>query len=423
MPYRHKNGKGLAVLLIILLSSQFSCVKKDGYNSIVSGDNSIPGPVTNVKVTNFNGGAYITYDLPASKNILYVQAQYMINQKQSRQTKSSYYSDSITVSGFEKSKDYEVTLNVVSRANVKSDPVVITVHPDTPPYLLLFPSISLNSDFGGVAIKGSNKQKSAVGIVTISPDSTTGKWEIVNQYYTNQDSIAYSLRGYDTIARQFGVYVTDQWNNISDTLFANINPLYEVEMDKSKFQAYTLPSDVIGFQPAPNYGRLSNLWDNNPGEPTYNTDQPITPPRWPVWITFDMGQAARLSRFNMLGRDGGGLYLWSYGTPQTWIIWGRETTPVDEQMPTDTTMLPPLGAATPNGWINMGKFNGPPKPSGLPNNQYTNADYEFWKKGFEYSFSLTLPKVRYIRFECIETMGHTNNYFDINELTFWGDPR
>jgi hypothetical protein len=93
----------LPILAIALATSQFSCKKTDGYNTIVSTDKTRPGPVSNVKVVNFSGGATITYALPDSKNILYVQATYKINDKASRQTKSSYYSDSITVSGFAKS--------------------------------------------------------------------------------------------------------------------------------------------------------------------------------------------------------------------------------------------------------------------------------------------------------------------------------
>jgi hypothetical protein len=142
-------------------------------------------------------------------------------------------------------------------------------------------------------------------------------------------------------------------------------------------------------------------------------------------VTFDMGQGAKLSRFNMVGRTGDsgpGEFLWGYGTPQSFVIWGRPDAPVDENMP-DSTGLPPVGGMTPNGWINMGEFYAPPKPSGLPNPQFTSADLAYWQAGFPFNFSLSLPKVRYIRFECLTNMGGTNNFFDVNELTFWGDPR
>src|SRR5258707_301530 len=120
-----KNWRLLLMAGILLL--QLSCKKSDGYNQITSTDKTRPGPITNIKVTNFHGGAYITYTLPDSKNILYVQANYQINDKVVRQIKSSYYSDSIIVEGFAESKDYTVTLYTVSRAEVSSDSVVVTV--------------------------------------------------------------------------------------------------------------------------------------------------------------------------------------------------------------------------------------------------------------------------------------------------------
>ncbi|MBP1651169.1 MAG: hypothetical protein H6Q26_1326, partial [Bacteroidetes bacterium] len=208
--------KKLILLLLIV-----SCKKMDGYNDVVSNDMTKPGVVTNVNVVNFNGGAYITYTLPNSSNILYVQAEYKINDKTTRQTKSSYYSDSITVSGFAASKEYEVVLHTVSRAQVVSDPVTVKVHPDTPPYLLARPTVVMQPDFGGVSITCENKAKANLGIITIAPDQTK-KYQIISQNYTDEDSISYSLHGFDTIPQQFGVYVTDQWGNISDTLFTTI---------------------------------------------------------------------------------------------------------------------------------------------------------------------------------------------------------
>lgn len=418
MFYKYKNHLCLITVFIFLLSGQYSCKKRNGYNDIISKDKSRPEPVTNVKVTNFSGGAYITYSLPKSENVLYVQAQYMINDHVSRQTKASYYSDTLTVSGFAESKDYKVTLHTVSRANIKSDSVTVTVHPDIPPYRLVYPTLSIQKSFGGGNITAQNEKKAAIGIVTILPDSITGKWEVVNQLYTNQESISFNLRGYDTLARKFGMYVTDQWGNLSDTLFKTIHPLFETKMDKSKFQPYSLPSDVPSYSAG--YG-LTNMWDNSLGEPIFASKHPAA--KWPIWITFDLGQTVKLSRYNIVGRTSLRIYYWTTGTPQTWVIWGRPDKPVDEMMPADTTGLPPVGESTPAGWINLGVFHAPPKPSGLPLNQFTNEDIAVFDAGFDYDFSLALPKVRYIRFQCLENMVHTNDYFGISELAFWGDPR
>lgn len=415
-----KNIWNLVCCVMVVAAVHTSCNKTDDYNTVVSTDKTKPGPVTNVQVSNFSGGAYITYTLPNSANILYVQADYNINAKTSRQTKSSYYSDSITVGGFAQSQDYQVTLTVVSRAEVKSDPVTVTVHPSTPPYLLALPTVTMAPDFGGVNIICVNKAQANIGIIVISPDSTK-KLQIIDQNYTNADSTNFSLRGYDTTSRLFGVYITDQYGNVSDTVYATIKPIYEVLMTKSLFNAYVLPSDVPQYSTS--FG-LQNLWDNNTSDPTYNTQQPIQPLIWPAWMTFDMGQTAKLSRYIMWDRgiDGTNNFMWSFGAPETWIIWARADVPQDEQMP-DTTALPAVGQMTPGGWINMGKFIAPTQPSGLVNPNYTSADLAFWNAGFGFNFALSLPKVRYIRFECLNNMEGTNNFFDINEMSFYGDPR
>lgn len=419
MTTRYK--KYTAVLLPIAMALlMYACSKVDDYKDSVSGDTSKPGTVSNVQVTNGAGTAIITYDLPNSENILYVQATYKINDKVSRQTKSSYYSDTIRVGGFAKSQEYTVTLQTVSRANVVSDPVEVKVHPGTPPYLAAFPTIVTKADFGGININLDNTAKADIGVITIMKDPLTKQYEIVNQNYTRLDEISYSLRGYDTVATEFGIYITDDWDNSSDTLFTTVKPIFEKQMDKSKFSRYVLPSDAkTGFG-----WEIENIWNGSTGSPGYHTEQPIQPLVWPAVITFDMGQAGKLSRYTIWNRgiDGSGTWLWMAGAPLSWTLWGRESNPVDETLPSGPG-APGVGETSPNGWINLGTFKLPAKPSGLPNPQYNNADLDFWNAGFSYNFNLDLPKVRYIRFQCLENASLTNNFFNIAELTFWGDPR
>jgi len=408
------------ILWMVSIACFLSCSKISEYKDVVSQDLTKPLPVTNVQVTNRSGGAIITYTLPASENILYVQANYKINETASRQTKSSYYSDTILVGGFEKSQDYKVVLYSVSRANVFSDSVVVTVHPGTPAYLNSFPTIVTKPDFGGININVLNIEKANLGIITIAKDPVTKQFEIINQNYTSKDSISYSLRGYDTIPKEFGIYITDQFGNISDTFFTTITPIFEIQMDKGRFSPYVLPTDTkTGFG-----WEIQNIWNDNTGSPGYHTEQPIQPLVWPAVITFDMGQTAKLSRYTIWNRgiDGSGNWLWQAGAPLTWTLWGRATSPVDETLPSGPGSPEP-GETSANGWINLGTFRLPDKPSGLSNPQYTNADLDFWNAGFSYNFSLDLPKVRYMRFQCLENASLTNNFFNLAELTFWGDPR
>lgn len=385
------------------------CKKEAGYNYIISNDKTPPGVVTNIKVHNFAGGAYITYVLPESDNLLYVLAQYKINDSLSRQTKASYYSDTIIVEGFAKSKDYEVTLYAVSRAQVKSEPVTVTVHPDTPPYLAVFPSVDIRPDFGGVHVSVTNKENKPMGVVVITRNDNN-ELAPVNQVYSDDSSIDFSVRGYDTIPRKFGVYITDPWSNKSDTLFKTITPIYERQLDKSKFAMFRLPSDApMG------YGwTMPHLWDGSITGAGYHTEPGHGMPQT---FTFDMGVTAKMSRYREWNR--GDIYAWAHGNPKIWALWGSND-PKDQSMPNDVSGLHP--GDTVGNWIFIGSFEGKPKPSGKPAGQNTPEDEAANSAGFEYNISINVPPVRYIRWQTFEDYAG-GDIVHVMEITIWGNPQ
>jgi hypothetical protein len=397
-------------ICVLLLAGFWSCRKAENYNEIVTSDGSRPDVVTNIKVTNYNGGAYITYSLPASGNVLYVQADYKINDRKSRQTKSSYYSDTITVEGFEKSQDYEVILHTVSRANVMSDAVNVKVHPNTPPYLLVRPTIVLTTDFGGVNINVLNPLKKAIGIIFLAYDSTTRLMEIQDQHYVNFDTINYSIRGYAVTPRSYGVYITDEYGNISDTLLQTITPLFETRLDKSKFFAYKLNTDSpIG------YGwELPYLWD---GKTDGNSAGWHTNPGGiqPMVATFGLGVTAKLSRFIMWERPNE--FVYGHGNPKNFSIWGsNKTSPTDVALPKNAAVGTVLG-----DWTNMGNFHFPDPPSGLAPGATNAQDLAFVSAGVNFNFPSNGPDTKFIRV-CVTDTWSGGDFAHIMEMSFYGKP-
>jgi hypothetical protein len=397
----------LPVLFLALLTA---CEEGGRYVDPVSTDTSKPLPVSNVEVHNFNGGAHITYTLPTSENLLYVQAEYKINDVKTRQVKSSYYSDTVTVRGFAQSRDYDVTLWAVSRANVKSDPVVVKVHPDTPPYLMIRPTLEISPDFGGLNILARNPLEETVGIVVITYDSVTQQQEIVDQLYTATDSINHSVRGFRDIPRSFGVYITDEFGNVSDTLRQELTPLFEQVLDKQQFFAYKLPSDneiAYGWD-------LPYLWDNKVD--AYSAGWHTAPGGpLPIVCTFGLGGNFQLSRFMLYERTAE--FTYSHGNLRTFTLWGSSaSSPQDAVLPLTSEVGTVVG-----DWVNLANYKFPEPPSGLPPGATNAQDAAFVLAGINFNVPINSQPVKFVRLAVSETWSN-GDFAHAMEITLFGKP-
>ena len=398
-------------LFVVLL---VSCKREDNYNIITSTDKTKPGPVTNVKVVNTPGGANISYDLPKSSNILYVQANYKINDKTEQVKKTSYVLDSMRLKGFAESKDYTVTLTVVSQAEVASDPVTVTVHPETPPYLVAGSQASLTPDFGGTFMRSVNIDTSeALKYVILVNDPSSQTLKPFYQAATKDSVLKYNVRGMAAVPTQFGVYFSDLYGNVSDTTLVTLTPIPEIKLDRSLFREYPLNSDnYSGGWP------VSNLWDDdystNWGESSWR-GVPNGPLTFPICATFDMGVSAKLSRFIYWPRLE--VWPWQNENQQNFAIWGSNViNPADAK--------PPLKANVGdiNGdWECLGTFQPPPKPSGSPYGVTTAADRAFAEAGWEYYFPAGAKKYRYLRYVALDNYSNTGGAI-VTELTIYGNP-
>lgn len=397
----------MSLALVVLL---FSCTKDKNYNEPASNDKTKPGVVTNIRVENFNGGAHIIYTLPNSPNLLYVMADYEIRKGVKRETKASYYTDTITVQGFATAGEYQVTLEAVSRANVKSDPVQVTVHPQDPYYKLSAATIQLSADFGGVNVRAQNPNKRSFGYILLELDPIVNEYGIVEQHYDAAENVNFSVRGYNTQARRFGAYIRDEWGNTSDTVFAEISPLFETQLNKSLFFKYALPSDTeIGYGWDLPYlwdGKTdgySNGWHTNPGG------------SYPMICTFGLGVYAKLSRFVLYNRPL--QFAYSHGNPRKFSLWGT-----DKVSPQNAVLPAYADEGTVIGdWVNLGNFNFPDPPSGLMPGATNASDEAFVAAGVNFNIPLVSPKTRYIRLNVAETWSG-GDFAHAMEITFFGDP-
>lgn len=379
-----------------------ACSKTDlNVQKPVENDDVKPGMVTNIKVQNNPGGAIITYAVPGDVDLQYVLAEYNINSTTVRQAKTSRFSDTIKVDGFNKAGAYDVRLYAVDKSENRSDVVVVKVNPDTPPYRSIASTLTLNADFGGVNITFANPNEAKIAAVIITKDAN-GELAPIETFYTGTKNGIFSARGYSPSPRVFGVYIKDRWNNNSDTLFKTVTPFFEKMLDKTKFRPYKLPND----QPSAYGWDMPYMWDGKTGEPGFHTLQGALPR--PHRFTFDLGVVTKLSRFKILQRIDGG-WAYNHGNPRSWHMWGTATLP------------DPSGNW--DGWTKLMDCESK-KPSELPFGQTTNEDIGYARGsdglGEEFTFPIAAPAVRYIRMEILKNWGGTD-FFHSLEITFWGN--
>lgn len=392
----------LSIFFCLLAMVMSSCQESD--LEPVENDQIAPEPVSNATVENLPGAVQITYSLPFDPDLLYVEAEYVSKDGTVRQFKSSYYSNTIRVEGFGDTDEYEVELCAVDRSENKSTPLKVTIKPQTPPVLLTYNSLQITPDFGGVTVKFKNLTEADLAIGVCTTDSI-GDYITANTFYTSRDSASFSVRGYESVSRLFGVFIRDRWGNLTDTLFQELTPVYEVMLDKSKFKEVDLPGD----SPATSWGgSMPYIWDGralpeSAGNWGAHTGNVATGE--PMYFSFDLGVVAQLSRFS-LQTVPDEKHIFTDVSPKRYEIWG-------------CTELNSDGSF--DGWTKLLTIENI-KPSGLPLGMLTEDDRIAGEAGDEANFPLDAPKVRYIRIRCLENWSGNTNMV-ISEVTFWGNDK
>jgi len=383
-------------LIIIIAVMLLAGCREEQVEPLPGSGSAIPAPVTNLQVLNLHGAAKISYTVPADPNLLYVEAAWTYKGVK-RNTKSSYYADTLTLQGFGDTSACEVQVYTVSRSEQRSEPVNVTVKPLTAPVQEVYKSLTVRPDFGGINVGFINETGGDVVITVITADST-GSLAPVNAFYTNLRRDSFSTRGFDASARVFGVFVKDRWNNLSDTLFTTQTPFFELLLDKALFKEVNpYPGDVNANIYSGNYP-MPRLWDNNTGS-IYVTAQRLGLPQS---FTIDLGVTAKLSRMKYYQRQSTAFYF-SSGTPEIFDVYGSNDPAPDGSWDSWTLLLHCVSV----------------KPSGLPLGTVTNADIEYARAGEDFTFPVSAGAYRYLRFRVLKNYGNATN-ITFSELTFWG---
>lgn len=167
-----------------------------------------------------------------------------------------------------------------------------------------------------------------------------------------------------------------------------------VEMDKSKFQALNLPTDIRS-----EYGwELYYLWNGKKNE-SEGAGFHTGGSGMPQWFSIDLGEQVILHNFRIWQRSSA---LYNVGNLKKFEVWGSNA---------------PGSDGSYNSWTKLTTFTSN-KPSGLPVGQNSEADAVFAAAGEQFTFPAGPDKFRYVRFKVLETWGGVN-YLHLMELSFY----
>lgn len=359
-----------------------------------------PEAVTNVKVEDLPGAVKLTYRLPDDPKLLYVKATCLINGK-TVEAKASSYINELLLEGFGRAGEYEVKLYSVSKSENASEPLIVKVHPTKPAFEIVYESLELKETFGGASVSFENPTEASLVIEILATDDQ-GFWEVAETFYTKRPSGNLSARGYPSTSKRFGVHIRDRWDNRTDTLEKQLTPVFEKQLDRTKFQEVKLPTD----QAAAYNWNMPYLWDgvivNNTdiNKPGFHTNPAAG--QWPQWFTFSLGVKSKLSRFKYWQRGSSALAFQDRNV-RKFEIWGSNTPGQDGSWDSWTKLLD--GESI--------------KPSGLPLGQTSTEDIALVGAGEEFIFPDDAPPVKFIRIKVLQTWGGAESFY-IMQVAFWG---
>lgn len=359
-------------------------------------DSVAPGKAILEEVENFAGGAKITYTLPNDIDLMYVKAEYEVNNKQ-MQVKASFYQNYLEVYGFNEEKDYKVNITCLDRSGNESSPLTVTVTPLKAPVFQIAETLTLSPDWSGVRYNWTNEHLAPV-VVNLIAKNNENKLEAIEWVYTQFEKGTTAIRGFDTIENVFAAVVRDRYDNYSDTIFANIKPLFEEQIILSQ-------NNLLGLSDDNKELSWSKGWKGvfEEGNKKYVCmDKPL-----PFKASMDLNVRTKLSRFIIKPRVEKDSHYYGLGNPQKFRLYGTNELPSEEGL---------------EEWTLLGTYD-ITRPSGLPLSDDLNSeDKEYFKNGYECLVPIEAPKVRYIRLVVDKTFGNaTYTYF--SEFKLFGSTK
>lgn len=392
----------ICIILSLFLAICFGC--EEEYIGQYPVDSTAPAPVSKITVENLKGRAIISYALPEEDDLLFVKAVHTSPAGKRVETPSSAYASSVELKGFGRSQKVQVQLISVDKSYNESTPVTVEIEPFDSPIYEIINTLTLIESFGGLKLTWENPLGEEIVFGALMKDSE-GNFKHIETIYSTETEALRAIRGLDAVPTDFAFYIRDMYYNYTDTLYAQLTPYFETELDKANFMALPISSKFTFHS----YGgsSMTRMWNN-----VYNVDNDlfylVAGIGEKIYFAFDMGVETKVSRFRLWPR-----LEWMYQLHHIryFEVWGSN----DQAVAT-------ANADSWDGWYKIMDCESL-RPSGLPGGTAPTAEErEALLEGEEFEVSESAPTFRYVKFLINETWTKSTSMF-INEITIWGTPQ
>ena len=470
------NMKSFKFLLAgTMLLFAVSCVAPEEWHKKY--DDIVPGPVTNVKVDNVNGGAIISYTLPsvADNNLWGAKVVYSLTPYGEQMERwASAERDTIVLEGYGDTDERIVDIYAVHKNGNLSEVVQVPIKPDTPYVFLVRESVQAVGAFGGVQVTWKNPLRKDMGIILYAEDPKTHEMMLFDRYYSNAAEGKTVFRYFEPKEQNFRIEMFDRWQNYATPLEATLIPLEEVEIASRRTDGVPIWSLVDGEASGTTTTTLQRwmyrcdthaYWDNLPFVNMLTIDNSFWYVRanpqisayyfpgkdiegmsipLPFYFTLDMGRKASYSRVLILHENRQPTF--SVGPFTDFAIWGTNEMKAIEDVE-DPHETYPKGSREANqaywsswqipnvvdgtdawkndGWVKLltGKYATDAGDTryyeGMP--LTANDQAKYITDGYEFEFNEGVDDAyRYLRFEVIDNSDHVNGVRGLRYIRFWG---
>jgi hypothetical protein len=437
---------------ILIISLLWNCSEPKDWHD--PEDSVPPGTVSNVRVKNINGGAWIYYSLPQDTDLLGVRAIFSLGDDvEPREAFASAFNDSVLIEGAHDTQEHEVKLYVMDKSHNESAPVPVSIQPLISPIDLVSQSLKAVPTFAGIYSTWENMPEDDIAIFLYVKDSL-GEMVLHDTYYSKAADGKFAFRNLKIIEQEFQFVLRDKWNHFVTSLNTVLTPLFEEEIVG---RTQTAPSTDIwqlygmedrsylyrgDFSLQSNTGNNSfrivhdgvtwadNYWSAGvettlsmfTGLPEHSSYFML-----PIYFCIDMGKKAAYSRFKYWMRSRNPVYSgWIF---TEFEIWGTNNPKSIDEIGTKAdnlkywTQWPEVEGtdAWKNDWVKLTEGvvrlpSGNTDPSLL-----TAEDKTFIQNGYEFEMDpqVSNQPFRYLRFIC-KKWNNPAPYLQVGELKFWG---